>query len=210
MPNPTREEVLTRLETLCTWKGLALKLSLQKLLRHVVLTALDGKPSDLKEQLIGIHVYDKFADWNPKEDATVRVAMGKLRREINSYYETDGVADPVRILLEPGVYAPEFTFRKGGTKAPLAPVEKVKPEPVVEVPKAESPVAPAPPIAPPPQVIIIREIRERVPPTPAPAPDPVFVYVPGVHFRVVKAVATGLVIDPSIQLYKWLRKKFDE
>ncbi len=81
---------------------------LSRFLRFVVDSALEGRPERLKEYVLGIEVYQRGADFDPRIDSTVRVEAARLRAKLREYYETEGRDDPVRIELPKGAYAPVF------------------------------------------------------------------------------------------------------
>ena len=81
---------------------------LSRFLRFVVDSALEGRPERLKEYVLGIEVYQKGTDFDPRIDSTVRVEAARLRAKLREYYETEGRDDRVRIELPKGAYAPAF------------------------------------------------------------------------------------------------------
>ncbi|MEQ1883695.1 MAG: hypothetical protein ABL967_01445 [Bryobacteraceae bacterium] len=145
MSEPSREEILAQLGTLCKWKGLAVSSKRVKLLRYVVETTLDGNPSDLKESIIGVKAYDREADWDNKHDASVRVAMGKIRTQLTAYYKNEGASDTVLIIIEPGAYRPEFYYRNRWEESP-PPTGKSTEAKINEKERIPSPEVPAAPI----------------------------------------------------------------
>src|SRR5262245_5159601 len=54
--------------------------SLEKFLRYVVAKKLDRVESDLKEYTIGLEVFHRGADYDPRHDAVVRVQANALRK----------------------------------------------------------------------------------------------------------------------------------
>src|SRR5260370_15721094 len=73
--------------------------SLSQFLRFIVEQTGQGKADQLKESLIGVTVYGRRADYDPKADPTVRVEAAKLRKRLEEYYLDAGKDDPVRIDL---------------------------------------------------------------------------------------------------------------
>jgi hypothetical protein len=69
---------------------------------------LSGQADLLKERTIGIEVFGRSTDYDPGEDATVRVKAGEVRKRLGLYYSAHGSLDPVRIELPLGAYVPEF------------------------------------------------------------------------------------------------------
>ncbi|WP_321473539.1 tetratricopeptide repeat protein [uncultured Paludibaculum sp.] len=79
---------------------------MRRFLRFVVERALDGDAEALKEYTVGMEVFDRPADFDPRIDSIVRVEARRLRRKLNEYYEREGQDDFVRITLQEGSYAP--------------------------------------------------------------------------------------------------------
>jgi len=80
----------------------------QEFLRYVVDHTLRGHADLLKERTIGVDVFGRPADYDPSEDATVRVKAGEVRKRLGLYYSDQGAHNPVRIELPSGAYVPEF------------------------------------------------------------------------------------------------------
>ena len=88
---------------------------LSSLLRFIVEETLEGRGSQLKEARIGLDVFGRKADsYDPAFDPIVRVQMGRLRAKLRAYYQAAGAADPVRIDIPVGSYAPVFESGRGG------------------------------------------------------------------------------------------------
>ena len=80
----------------------------QEFLRYVVEHVLNGQAELLKERTIGIEVFGRSLDYDPGEDATVRVKAGEVRKRLGLYYSEEGSLDPLRIELPLGTYVPAF------------------------------------------------------------------------------------------------------
>ncbi len=80
----------------------------QDFLRYVVERTLEGQAESLKERTIGIDVFGRTAEYDPSDDATVRVKAGEVRKRLSLYYANEGQADEIRIGLPAGTYVPEF------------------------------------------------------------------------------------------------------
>ena len=91
---------------------------LSRLLRFLVERQLEGRGTEIKESLIGVEVYGRSPDYDPKLDSTVRSEVSRLRARLSKYYSTDGSQDPLVIELPKGSYVP--TFRQSG---PIGEVE---------------------------------------------------------------------------------------
>lgn len=81
---------------------------LSRLLRFLVERQLEGRESELKESLIGVEVYGRRPDYDPKQDSTVRSEVARLRARLTKYYATEGVPDSLIIELPKGGYVPRF------------------------------------------------------------------------------------------------------
>jgi len=95
---------------------------LSRMLRFVVERTLDGQGDQLKEYLLGVEVFDRPSEYDPRLDSIVRVEARRLRAKLAEYYETDGVGDALRIRLAKGGYAPTFE-RVPASHASPAPSE---------------------------------------------------------------------------------------
>jgi hypothetical protein len=80
----------------------------QEFLSYVVEQTLKGSTEILKERTIGIDVFHRSPDYDPGEDATVRVKAGEVRKRLGLYYARSGIGDTIRIELPSGSYVPGF------------------------------------------------------------------------------------------------------
>ncbi len=78
-----------------------------QLLRFVVSKSLAGKAEEIKESTIALEVFGRTG-YDPKIDSVVRVEAHKLRALLAKYYQEEGAADPIRIEIPRGNYAPVF------------------------------------------------------------------------------------------------------
>ena len=67
---------------------------------------LDEKGDQLKEQLVGVEVFDRKGDYDPRTDPIVRVEAMRLRSKLKAYYTSAGRPDCVLIELPKGAYVP--------------------------------------------------------------------------------------------------------
>lgn len=80
----------------------------QDFLRYVVERTLEGHAETLKERTIGIDVFGRSSEYDPSDDATVRVKAGEVRKRLGLYYASEGRSDEIHIELPHGTYVPEF------------------------------------------------------------------------------------------------------
>jgi TolB-like protein/Flp pilus assembly protein TadD len=91
---------------------------LRRFLEYVVRKSLCGETNELKEYTIGLEVFDRGLDFDPRLDPIVRVEAGRLRQKLKRYYESAGLGSPLRIGLPKGAYVPTIEYQE--TPAPTA------------------------------------------------------------------------------------------
>lgn len=82
--------------------------TLQHLLEFLVAQAYGPDAESLKESTIGMGVFNRPPDFDPKADPVVRVQVHRLRQKLQEYYETDGRHDPILVDIPKGSYLPVF------------------------------------------------------------------------------------------------------
>jgi hypothetical protein len=101
--------------------------NLSRLLEYLCNKQLEGSAQDLNEYSIAVEALGRAADFDPGMSSIVRVEAHRLREKLGRYYEGEGAADPLKIVLEAGNYAPRFERRGAiatvATPSGLAPVE---------------------------------------------------------------------------------------
>jgi serine/threonine-protein kinase len=85
---------------------------LKRFLSFIVLESIGGRSTELKEYVIGVHVFGKESSFDPRTDPIVRVQARRLRAKLVLYYQGDGRSDEVIIDLPKGGYAPVFKRRE--------------------------------------------------------------------------------------------------
>jgi TolB-like protein/Flp pilus assembly protein TadD len=100
------DAVRIQLERILASSSFARNERLSKFLRFVVEQHLAGKSSELKESLIGVEVFGRAPDYDPRQDSVVRTEAAKLRLRLASYYSSEGSVNPILIELPKGGYVP--------------------------------------------------------------------------------------------------------
>jgi serine/threonine-protein kinase len=90
-------------------------------LTFLVERALAGEP--LKESVVGVELFGRAADYDPRLDPIVRVEARRLRSRLAEYYEGAGAGDAVVIELPKGTYVPVFRTRELPSPAAAATKE---------------------------------------------------------------------------------------
>jgi hypothetical protein len=99
---------------------------LGRLLTYLCTKALAGEGDQIKEYTIGVDVMDRPSSFNPTEDAIARVEIHRLRKRLREYYQQQGVADPLQIVVPNGQYVPEF-HAAAAEAPPQAPPPRPRP-----------------------------------------------------------------------------------
>ena len=75
---------------------------LMQLLNFVVASTLRGEAEHLKETTIGVAVFGRSPDYDPKVDTIVRSQAWRLRSKLRKYYAAEGANDPIVIEVPVG------------------------------------------------------------------------------------------------------------
>jgi Malectin domain len=85
--------------------------NLAHLLSYICGKHFEGADDQLKEYTIAVEALRRPAEFDPKQDSIVRVEAHRLRKRLREYYEADGAAHAVQIVVPSGQYAPKFVSR---------------------------------------------------------------------------------------------------
>jgi hypothetical protein len=152
--SPTRQQEQAELDTVFASGTFAKSQNLARLLKYLCRKYFEGQASELKEFNIGVEALGRLADFDPTSNSIVRVELFRLREKLKRYYETEGLHDPVVIVLKPGNYTPQFVTRSefeaqlapqpteapGDSPEPPDAGTKVAEPPIVEAPKPPEPI----------------------------------------------------------------------
>lgn len=114
----SREEEKAALERVLASEAFAKSQSLARLLSYLCGKYFDGRASEVKEYNIGVEVLGRPDTFDPTSNSVVRVELHRLREKLKKHRETEGLHDPVVIVLEPGKYTPHFLARAEGPAQP--------------------------------------------------------------------------------------------
>jgi Tol biopolymer transport system component len=124
---PSAAEVRIQLERIVSTPLFATSESLKGLVRFIVERTLEGRGDELKEYLLGVEVFRRGAQFDPRLDSIVRVQGSKVRAKLREYYETLGENEPVRIELPKGTYVPVFRTRGEANPQTMEPANPSAP-----------------------------------------------------------------------------------
>lgn len=105
------EEIRAELDRALASQALAGSDQLKRLLRTVVERAIHGQSDLLKEYNLGLDVFQRPPDYDPKVDPIVRVQARRLRSKLGEYYAGEGADSTLIIHIPKGGYVPMFDRR---------------------------------------------------------------------------------------------------
>lgn len=108
---PASSEVWNALDRIGKSRTLRRAEKLIHLLNFLVETTLSGNAHYLKETTVGVSVFGRSPDYDPKTDTIVRSQAWRLRAKLRDYYATEGANDSVIIDIAKGQYAATFSLR---------------------------------------------------------------------------------------------------
>ena len=79
--------------------------SSRRLLKYLADHSADGSAEQLKEYTIGVEAFGKAESYDPRQDSTVRIQIGRLRQKLAEYYRDHGAADELIVDLPKGQFA---------------------------------------------------------------------------------------------------------
>jgi tetratricopeptide (TPR) repeat protein len=100
------EAVRRQLDVVLKSSGFARNERLSRFLRFIVDWHLEGRDRELKECVIGVEVFGRSPDYDPKFDPVVRTEARRLRARLAAYYKSAGAENAVVIDLPKGGYVP--------------------------------------------------------------------------------------------------------
>lgn len=100
--------VRSELEKVLASKSFAGASRSSRFLRYVVDQTLEGHADTLKEYKLGLEVFDRGDDFDPRVDSVVRVEARQVRFKLADYYSGPGSDDEIVITLPKGGYAAKF------------------------------------------------------------------------------------------------------
>jgi Tol biopolymer transport system component len=106
--NVNHDKIRAQLERLAASPEFARTDRMARFLRFVVERTLAGDTTALRERQIGIEVFDRPEDWDPKLDNIVRSEARRLRGKLEAYAESASPDETVRITMPKGGYAAGF------------------------------------------------------------------------------------------------------
>src|SRR5258705_3301126 len=98
--------------------GFAHNERLSRFLRFVVERHLEGREDEIKESVIGVEVFNRRSDFDPRLDSVVRTEAARLRSRLGEYYSGPGRNSTLRIEVPKGGYTPVFSLLEPPGQSP--------------------------------------------------------------------------------------------
>jgi tetratricopeptide (TPR) repeat protein len=108
---PSTDEVARQLSVILSSSRFRRSPVLRRILGFVIEETVRGDRGTLDATAIARGALGKGDGFRSSRDASVRVAMNRLRTALALYYATEGAADDIVIALEPGSNRPVIAFR---------------------------------------------------------------------------------------------------
>jgi hypothetical protein len=116
-PEPSAAAIRQALENIVASAGFTNSVRMSRFLRWVVERSLEGDAAAIREYAIGMAVFDRDPNYDPKIDTIVRVEARRLRKKLQEYYEGPGQDDVVRIEMPGPGYVPVFHVAHAGVRS---------------------------------------------------------------------------------------------
>jgi hypothetical protein len=106
----TNAEVRDQVQRIILSEGFRRSPRMERFLTLAVERTLLGHPEELKEYALGLDVFNRGEEYDPRADSIVRVEAQRLRRKLREYYDSSGKNDPVIVEFHAGSYVPTFRY----------------------------------------------------------------------------------------------------
>lgn len=93
--------------------------SLKRLLSYLVKQTPLDKKQQLTQHQIAVEVFGKATDFDSGIDPLVRVQVGRLRKQLDEYYATEGRHNVLQIKLKKGSYQPTLSNKTSSNHHPI-------------------------------------------------------------------------------------------
>lgn len=100
-----QEKVLGHLRTIKSSQFFANSKRLISLLDYIVGETISGRGNKLSEYSIAQDVFERGDEFDPRDNAIVRVEIGRLRRKLAQFYEGEGACHSFMLSIPKGAYS---------------------------------------------------------------------------------------------------------
>jgi hypothetical protein len=92
--------------------------SLRRILRYLCERSEEAGPAMLKEHEIAVRALGRPESFDPKTDPIIRVSIAAIRQRLQSYFESEGRTELLRLEIPKGVYRAVFSTPSAGETGP--------------------------------------------------------------------------------------------
>ena len=103
---PSKEAVLEQLSLILRSSAFRNSEMLRNFLSFVVREKVAGREDTIKQYSIALNAFGRSVKFDASADPIVRIQAGRLRSLLDKYYYSEGMSDPIRIVLPKGIYIP--------------------------------------------------------------------------------------------------------
>lgn len=121
--SPSAADIKVQLEALRQSRTFGGSGRLISFLSYLVEETIEGRGGGLRETAIGNAVYQRNPPYDPRIDSTVRVEARRLRKKLQQYFDSEGKADPVILIVPVGSYIPRFSINTVSFRPSPAPCQ---------------------------------------------------------------------------------------
>jgi hypothetical protein len=121
------ESQQTQIQRILRSKALSTSEVQRNLLAYLAERSLSGNADSLKEYTVGLDVFAKPSSYDPRQESTVRMHVGRLRQKLVEYYRSEGVDDAIIVDLPKGGFKVTFEPRPPDRVAEIVTVEVPQP-----------------------------------------------------------------------------------
>lgn len=82
--------------------------NLTRVLKYICEERFAGRAHQIKEYTIATEALGRRPDFDPNSDTIVRVTVHSLRKRLLEVYQNEGAGRPIRLVVPPGHYDPQF------------------------------------------------------------------------------------------------------
>lgn len=115
----THEEQRVQLQKVLRSEAFHYAAGQQKFLEYVGSKTIGGLSQQIREYTIGIEVFGRSDGYDPKIDTVVRVQAHRLREKLKEYYNAEGIADSILLVIPKGHYIPFFSRQATAGNGPV-------------------------------------------------------------------------------------------
>ena len=113
--NVSKEDVFNQLSRILRSQAFRNSEMLRNFLSYIVREKLRDREENIKQYSIAVEAFGRSPNFDANADPIVRIQAGRLRQNLDNYYQHEGAEDAIRIVLPKGSYVPMFSYKETST-----------------------------------------------------------------------------------------------